>query len=343
VTFRREPSYFRAAPTDGPFRQVIICRETLSRRIVGFGLRAARRLYVNGEPREIGYLGSLRLLPEFRNIGLVARGYAFFRELHEDRRTPLYLTTIAEGNTKAIKVLTKGRAGLPSYHFAGLYRTAVFPMRQKAFGRPQWFNLQAGRREDLEEIVEFLNRVGPRRQFFPAYRPEDFFRLDGTLLGLAPQDIFLWRHPTSGCIGAMIAAWDQQSFKQTVVESYHGILRWLRPLANVAAWLRRSPRLPAPGEGLRYLTVALPAIVSDEAGVGHVFRAMLSTLEHGRRTSPHDYLVIGMHERDPCWPALSKLRPRCYTTRLYLVCWEDGEAFRATLDDRVPYLELGCL
>src|SRR5262245_43218115 len=70
VAFRREPSYFAAAPTEGPFRQVVICREVETRRIIGFGLRAVRRVYVNGEPKDIGYLGSLRVLEEYRNQGL---------------------------------------------------------------------------------------------------------------------------------------------------------------------------------------------------------------------------------------------------------------------------------
>ena len=41
---------------------------------------------------------ALRLVPAYRNRGLIARGYAFFRDLHADARTPLYLTTTAEGN-----------------------------------------------------------------------------------------------------------------------------------------------------------------------------------------------------------------------------------------------------
>ena len=32
-----------------------------------------------------------------------------------------------------------------------------------------------------------------------------------------------------------------------------------------------------------------------------------------------------------------------YTTRLYLVCWPNGEEQRQTLDGRIPYLELGSL
>src|SRR5262245_19014518 len=77
VTFRREPSYFGASPVDGPFRQVVVCRDTQTGRVVGFGLGAVRQVYVNGEPRAVGYLGSLRVLEEYRNLGLVARGYRY--------------------------------------------------------------------------------------------------------------------------------------------------------------------------------------------------------------------------------------------------------------------------
>src|SRR2546425_13215185 len=77
VSFRREPSWFGAAVVDGSFRQVVACRDLDSDRIIGFGCRSLRRLYVNGVPADIGYLSSLRVLTEYRNVGLVARGYRF--------------------------------------------------------------------------------------------------------------------------------------------------------------------------------------------------------------------------------------------------------------------------
>ena len=56
LTFRREPSFFAAPGVDGFLRQVVACRDLESRRIVGFGCRALRRMYVHGEPRTIGTL-----------------------------------------------------------------------------------------------------------------------------------------------------------------------------------------------------------------------------------------------------------------------------------------------
>src|SRR5438270_9605247 len=81
VGFRREPSWFAAAVVDGFFRQVVVCRDLDTGRLAGFGCRSVRRLYVNGRPADVGYLSGLRLLPEHRGLGLVARGYAFFRRL----------------------------------------------------------------------------------------------------------------------------------------------------------------------------------------------------------------------------------------------------------------------
>ncbi|HMC65974.1 MAG TPA: hypothetical protein VKI65_13630 [Gemmataceae bacterium] len=344
VTFRREPSYFEAAVVEGGFRQVVACRDTSSRRLVGFGARAIREVFVNGRATSIGYLSSLRLLEPHRNQGLVARGYAFFRRLHTDNRTPLYLTTIAAGNARALAILTAGRAGLPAYHYSGDYQTAAIampagkrrPLRSAAGGKD--LEIRLAKREDLAALMGFLQDVGPRRQFFPCYTAEDFFTEHGTFRGLHPQDILLaYKH---GRLVGTLAGWDQQSFRQTVVEGYQGVLRCLRPVYNCWARLRRHPRLSATGESIRYVMAALLAVADDNPAV---FRALLEALLGRVAVGRTDYLLIGLHEADPLLPVVRAYRPTWYTTRLYIACWEDGEKLRAALDSRCPYLELGCL
>src|SRR5262245_31753392 len=86
VSFLREPSWFAGAVVHGGFLQVVACRDMSTGRIVGFGCRSVRDLYVNGRRQAVGYLSNLRLLPEHRNLGLVARGFDFFRQLHGDER-----------------------------------------------------------------------------------------------------------------------------------------------------------------------------------------------------------------------------------------------------------------
>jgi hypothetical protein len=341
VTFRREPSFFEAAVVDGRFRQVIVARDRTTGEIIGLGSRSVRNMYVNGHARPVGYLSSLRILEQYRSTAVLARGYAFLRELHSDGRAPLYLTTIAEGNRRAIELLTSRRAGLPSYHYAGKYYTLAVPL-----GRPrrhkkesdQTIRVRPVRAEDTGELVAFLQSAGPRRQFFPEYTADDLFAQNGTFKDLRPSDVLAaYRR---GELMGTLAAWNQQKFRQTVIEGYAGTLRWARPVYNSWARLTGRPRLPAPGAALRHVMTAIPVTRNADR---EVFAALLRSLIAGLATEPHDCLLMGLHEEDPFFPVARKFSVHAYVTQLYLVCWNDGEETREELDSRPPYLELGTL
>ena len=340
VAFQREPSFFDAAAVDGAFRQTVIARDCRESRIAGFGTRSVRRRYVNGEPVAVGYLNGLRLLPQYRSHGLLARGYRFFRQLHQDGRARLYLTTIAADNTAAIALLTSGRAGLPRYYFAGSYHTVVIPLVPAGDGMSDVepsCEIRSATDNDLAAIVGFLRAAGPSRQFFPCYEGTDFFNPEGTFRDLKAQDLLVAIR--SGTVIGTLACWDQSAFRQVVVESYGSGIGLARPLYNGWAALRKQPKLPEPGRPFRFVSAALPMVLNDEPVV---FGALLNAaikMAAGR----HEYLLIGMHDSDPLL-ALVKSRWRAeYLTRLYCVCWPDGEPVRQQIDERPPYLELGCL
>jgi hypothetical protein len=338
LSFRREPSFFDAARIDGQVQQVVAARDMDTNRLVGFGCRSLRRQYVNGQPDTVGYLSALRLLEEHRGIGLVARGFAFFRELHQDGQAAMYLTTIAEGNEKAHRVLMGGRAGLPIYRPAGRYHTVVIPCLPRCRpSRSEPIDTREATRDDVPAVVDFLAKVGPTRQFFPCYEASDFFSDQGAFKGLRPDDLLL-AFRGEKLVGTL-AGWDQHDFRQTVVEGYGGLLRWLRPLYNGWAALRRLPSLPAPGQPLHYLCGALPVVAGGDPAV---FDALIDRL-CCRAAGRWPYLLIGLHESDPLLALLRERRATWYTTLLYLVCWDDGELARQALDERVPFLELGSL
>jgi hypothetical protein len=339
VSFRREPSYFRAAQVEGEFLQVVAARESAGGQIVGFGCRSIHERYVNGCPRPIGYLSGLRLLPPFRSGGLLARGFRFFRELHDDGRAPFYLTTIADGNDVAAKALVSGRAELPTYAYQGQFHTFVLPVtsswRHTARADCRVRPAEAG---DVPRLSEFLNRHGPQRQFFPRYRSEDFFSTTGLLRDLQCCDLLLAFRGGELC--GTLGGWDQHGFRQSVVHEYSRRLQWSRPIYNrVASW-RGRPVLPPPGSELRYLTAVLPVVADDDPTV---FASLLDTLLSQAAGGPAKHILLGLHERDPLRPVAQKRQAACYTTNLYLVYWDDGQAMLSELDDRVPYLELGSL
>src|SRR5689334_14040765 len=83
VSFRREPSYFAACKVQGETTEVLCCRDRNSESIVFMASRSIRRAFLNGTPQRLGYIGDIRLAPEFRKGVLLGRAARLFRELHD--------------------------------------------------------------------------------------------------------------------------------------------------------------------------------------------------------------------------------------------------------------------
>lgn len=337
IAFQREPSFFAALATEGRDAQVVVCRDSQARCIVGFGSCTVRTRFVNGSPIDVGYLSGLRVLPEYRRRGLLARGFRFFQQWHKVAPLPIYLTTILEENETAQQTLVGGRAGLPDYHFVGRFVTAAIrcrPVQQKR----RDFEIRAASLADREAIVQFLKREGCRRQFFPKYEPDDFFSDSGTFRDLPPDDLLLAER--DGELVGMIGGWNQSSFKQSIVVGYRQPIGWLRPIVNHMGGLFGLPLLPPPGARLSLAVAVTPIVAADDR---ELFAELLSELLSRRAFLSEDCLLIGMHERDPLLPVVRALRPRELVSRIYLAGWDACDAVLQNLDDRVPYLELGCL
>jgi hypothetical protein len=269
----------------------------------------------------------------------VARGYAYFRRLHRDGRTRLYLTTIAESNRTVRELLTSGRAALPKYHDAGRYHTLALPLSGQSRRRSKTIGIEVrpAEAQDMGQIVAWLQTEGPRRQFFPLYEVDDFGTETGIFKDLRPGDILLaW---CGGALVGMLAGWDQTAFRQTVVDGYGWGMSLVRLLAKGAPRRLGVPDLPRPGETLRYLTAALPVVRGNDP---EVFAALVEALRE-RAAGAYSYLLLGLHESDRLLAVAYRWRATRYVTRLYLACWDDGEELRKSLDARPPYLELGCL
>lgn len=341
VGFQREPSYFAGSVVEGPFRQVIVCRDDRTNEVVGFGTRSIRQVHINGSPAPVGYLGSLRILPSHRNLGLVARGFRFLRDLHADQRTELYLTTIAEGNERALATLTSGRAGLPRYQFAGQFYTFAIPIPRK--GKQQTppcgaVSFRPATRADIPAVVAFLNREGRRHQFLPKYHETDFCSSRGTFKDLGIADLIL-ALDRSGIIGTL-AGWDQRGYRQTIVCRYSLPLSGARPLYNAWASLAGRRPLPVPGQAFRYISAALPVVHDDRADV---FDALLENLLSHLADRDADYLLVGFHETSPFVTYMKRRALASYVTRLYHVRWDEPNETGDSPIGRSTYLELGTL
>jgi hypothetical protein len=303
------------------------------------GSRSISPVYVNGQVAPLGYLSGLRGVPEYRGGTLLARGYRYLRQLHEDGRTTLYVTTIAEGNREAIAALTSGRARLPKYHAAGQYHTLMLPRRRGEIRtRDAGIEVRFASHADLPRLVGFWNEVGPQRQFFPVVNEDDFRSHESIYRGLQPQQMLVAWRGKRPC--GTLALWNQGSFRQTVVAGLPKWLRLTRPVYNFLAAARGRPTLPAVGQAIAFLDAALLVIKCDDL---NVLRRLLTAATSRKAFPQEPFLAVGLHDSDPLLPEVRRRRTLEYMTRVFLVCWEDGEPLRQSLDHRPLYLELGRL
>jgi len=337
VSFRREPSFFAGCVLQGDRSETIVCTDMRTGELVGLGSRTSALAYLNGHEQRIGYLSDLRCAPEYRRGLLLARGYRFLRQRHDDDPVPFYTTVIYEGNAVAFDTLTGQRAGLPIYRDHGRLRTPAIRLDRSCpeVAHPGVTMVQASV-ERLPEILRFLNARMATRQFAPVFGEQDLS--GGRLSGMRATDFLLAER--SGAIVGTVALWDQSALRQTHVEEYRGVLGHLRPLYNFYAALSHKRPLPAPGSRIAYVYLACFAVADDNLDIA---RVLLRAAYRAARRGPWQYAIAGLHERDLLAPLLDEY-PRIEAAgRLFVVHYPEQADVAARLDARVPYLEAGCL
>lgn len=338
LVYRRRPSFFEGLDVQGGFNQVVASRDMQTGKIVGFGTRSIKAAYINGSVRNIGYLSNLRLNKEYRHGRLLAEGFRYFKALHQDKKVSMYLTTIIEENIPAKRVLTSKKAGLPAYNNFGLFHTNAIKLSRKKKKIGNSLKIEKGSLDRIEDIVDCLNRNAHRKQFYPLYACEDFISEDRKFRDLSAEDFYVVFRNSK--IAGVMAKWDQRSFKQTVVNGYTQQIKILRPIYNFFARISNHIPLPEAGTVLPFFYAGFIAIDHDDV---YIFNELLKRMVNEWSGTEYVYCLIGLHERDPFLPIVRQYRHITYLSRLYIVCWEDGERDLRNLDKRVPYLELATL
>lgn len=334
LTYEREPDYFLGCSIMGSLCQTLVARSQ-DGAVVGIATRSLRTLYVNGKAQTVGYIGKLRIAPEHRGRWILPQGFRLFHKIHQDGQSRGYITTIIEGNVEAEGLLvTKARRHYPRYRLLDrLVTLALVLHRWLPSPQAEASSLEGGERE---ELIAFFERVGSRRQFFPALTPDDLGCERTRGLGVA--DILVIRR--KGRIVGSLALWDQRTYKQTRIHAYSPGIRLLRPILNRTAPLLGISPLPPPGESIPSAHIAFICIEEDDP---QIFDNLLLSAAHRARASDLGFLALGLSARDPLLPVARRRLQIPYYSRLFSVCWAGDEAWHESLDGRIPYVEIATL
>lgn len=338
LSMTAEPSLFASLPVHGHDPRVVVAEQ--GGRLVAMGVIAKRRVFVNGAPAEIGYLGGLRIEPSSRNGMVLARGYERFARMHsQGLRVPFYLTSIMDDNRAALGTLTSGRAGLPVYSEIGPYHTVLTPARRlpKAKRAGQG-DTALGPEIGWARILRFLNEWGSRKQFFPVCEESDFGGGAGLYRGLHLSD-FLAVKRGQELLG-VLGLWDQRPFRQVCVARYSPSMDLVRRAADVLLPACLIPKFPAPGTPIDLLYAASVVVRDNDP---EIFSRLFGEAIHQAWARGAALVAMGLFPEDPLAKVLSSQPRWTIRSRIFSVRWPGGDAAAPTLDGRLKYIELGSL
>lgn len=338
LTLEREPCVDWANSIEGDTTEILVARAAGCQPPVGMAARTVLTSFVNGVPTRVGYLGQLRIRPEYRRPRVLQRGYAALRDLLSDSGVSLNVSTIVSDNSAARRVLEAGLSGLPKYRYVGDMLSLTYVTRPARNSRRKGPTVEPAQPRDMAEIAALLARNGRRFQFAPQWAPADLVS-SSRARGLRPEDFLVVRR-ASGLIGCL-ACWDQRGFKQVVVRGYSRRVGLVRPLWNALAPVARWPELPPVGASFQVIFLSHVAVDDDDT---EAFSALLDAgLDCAHRRGVGQ-AVLGLAARHPLAAfARARHRPRVYRSRAYLVYWPEGEAAAQQVDGRPLHLEVAIL
>ncbi|MFH2112915.1 MAG: GNAT family N-acetyltransferase, partial [Spirochaetota bacterium] len=239
VAFEREPDFFAACPTMGECL-VILAIEEASQRLAAAICLAKQDRWWDSEPRPVGYVGGLRVHPDFRGAGILTKAMPFIREAAANWGDIPWFTVIPAGNRSSEGLFVRNiRSSFPKLNrlcelftlglatgrhkrdspLSGPASDNLAPENQPATadlptiaipipGKPSVRLHQA----NSAEVADFM--AGHKQELRPCWTERDF----GSGSGLG-QLRFLGASRDGRLVGTA-AVWDQEAFKQSVVKAY---------------------------------------------------------------------------------------------------------------------------
>lgn len=310
------PDYFASKNLFGNKETILASLEEDNSKIVGMCAYTSMLVHINGIPTSVGYLGELRVLPEYRRkLRILRNGFKTVRLVSQNEASIAdWYTSIASDNRVARRLLEANLKKMPAYTPLGEMVTFAIQART---GRIK-YRMQQATTEDIPKLAGFYNQQVCGNQYSPVLTQEWLNSLDGKN-GLRIQDFYVLRE--EGDIRACFALWDQRKIKQTVVCRYRFPINIVRRPYNLFAKLTGRVVLPGPGESINYIFIAFFAI---DARIGTEFRDMISFALGQIRTRNAELGMLGLSAKNPLTHKMSSFPCQTYRTYIERVTWRDN-------------------
>lgn len=291
LVMTRRPRYFSPEHDFGIERSALALE---GERAVGMCRLTEHAGFANGKAQALGYLGGLRISPNYRHrVRVLQAGFDYLRQLSP----PDYCyTSIATDNRTALRLLERGIPGLPAYRPLGEMCTLAIS-RKRGKRRGLWRMMP---QESYADVVECYRRNARLRQLAPVLDAGWLHSSGATVLG----------YYDGQTLSACAALWNQQAFKQVLASRYSLRARLLRPFYNGYAMATGRVPLPKAGQALDQSFLAFFAADDGDMTTDLIMDAL--------PLCPTRIMTLGLPAAEPSVKKLTaRTRAAVYRTRLY--------------------------
>lgn len=329
----RAPDFFQLANLQGEDAEVLVYED--NGEILGSIVLSRRHEVWFGQPRLMLHAGDLRVSPAHRSSGiakhLISQWLQEFSngeylgggfEILNDNRTamtllklrPAHLTLETLGICRIFQVLPLWPHRTDSKYE---YRTASL--------------------DDLPELARVLSKSHEGYNGYPEFTQDYLKKL------LQQHESFsldqIWLAERGGRILACAGFWDQQSIRRTIVENFSPSIAFAVNSIRVARPILRLPKIPRPGDPLRYGFIRFPAhLPGEKAALHNLLRHMLN---HYRSLKQYQFIWASFHENDSMQSVLNGLTKLNMEIRLFhsAPVAYSSDWSQENLLQRVPYVD----
>ncbi len=306
LLYTRRPDAYESYMKESGEARVFVSRA--GDRTIGTCAEIIRQVYVNGDICKAAYICGLK--KEAAYNGGIGFGARFIRELWRDDIDCYYCSVVSD-NKDAQKMFKKSRR-IVSMKPITEYTTFILNTKIKVRSTIHDLTFRQATENDLEPLIEFLNKQGRKNDLFPVITSLEQFH------NLTHENFYILSKDNQ--IVATAALWNQTGYKQYIVKKYRRIMKLAR-IANPILSLLGYIKLPKENVTLDFPMLSFFVSENDNP---EYYRIFLNEVK-SEISKKYKMFVIGLPKNHFAWQIFNSLPSIHFDTTIYEIAFPCGK------------------
>ena len=325
LLYTRRPNAYVSYKKESKESDVLIVKD--NEKIVGTVAQIVRDLYIDNEPKKMGYVCGLK--KDSNYLGNLNCCKELIKNMVRPDIDGYYCSVISD-NKEAQTIFEKRRRKTVNVEYLQDYTTYIMAPYFKFRIKDNEFKFKRADVNDEQDILEFLNNEGKKKNYFPVfYSLKQYSNLD-------VRDFYILKY--EGKIVATGALWNQSEYKQYIVKKYMGIMKYARifnPILELLGYIR----LPKENKVLNFPMLSFFISKDDSEEYYKVF--LNNIVEVIKRD--YEMFIIGTTKCNSLNTIFKKLRNIHFDSKIYTVDFILGNGNKQEIDRDNIWIECGLL